>query len=355
MVYTSEKMVNEKMQTAVFMAPQKIELKELEKPIPKNDEVLIKVKACGICTADRRLYSGTKKMGYPLIGGHETSGMVEEISGECSRTELEPGDHVALDLIDRCGKCYYCRRGYENQCLKRLGRRVGEIPLRAGGFAEYIAVPSKEVFKISDKISFEEAALTEPVSCVIHSVHKTHIRSGDTIAIIGAGPMGILHLLIAKKLGSIAIVSDIDEKRREFAKKLGADFVFNPLESNVITFVKEHTNGRGADVVFVTACNKETASQSIEMAGKVATVIFYGASYPPTTISIDPNRLHYDEIILTGSSNRTSKDFSESVTLLNSEHISVKPLISKVLPLKDIEKGFKLESKGSIQRVVVTL
>ena len=348
-------MVNEKMQTAVFIAPQKIELKELEKPIPKNDEVLIKVKACGVCTADRRLYSGTNKIDYPLIGGHETSGIVEEISSGCSRTELKPGDHVALDLIDRCGKCYYCRRGYENQCLKRLGRRIGEVPLRAGGFAEYITVPSKEVFKISDEISFEEAALAEPVSCVIHSVHKAHIRSGDTIVIIGAGPMGILHLLIAKKLGSRAIMSDIDEKRREFAKKLGADLVINPLKSDVITLVKEHTDGRGADVVFVTACNKETASQSIEMAGKVAAVIFYGASYPPTTISIDPNRLHYDEIILTGSSNRTSRDFAESVTLLNSRHISVKPLISRVFPLKDIDEGFKLKPKGSIQRVLVTL
>ena len=355
MVYISENMVNEKMLAAVFMEPQKIELKELRKPIPKNDEVLIKVKACGICTADRRLYSGAMKMGYPLIGGHEASGIVEEVASGCSRTELEPGDHVALDLIDRCGKCYYCRRGYGNQCVKRLERRVEEIPLCAGGFAEYIAVPSKEVLKISDEISFEEAALTEPVSCVIHSVHKAHIRAGDTIAIIGAGTMGILHLLIAKKLGSTAIVSDIDEKRRELAKKLGADFVFNPLEKNAITFVKEHTRGRGADVVFVTVCNKETASQSMEIAGKVAAVIFYGSAHPSTTISIDPNRLHYDEIILTGSNNRTSKDFLEAVALLDSGHISVKPLISKLLPLNEIKKGFKLEPKGSIQRVVITL
>ena len=346
-------MINEAMRAGVLTAPKKIELKKLRKPTPGCGDVLVSVKTCGICTTDRRMYSGQSEVPYPAILGHEVAGVVEKL-GENVVTDINEGDHVVIGHCG-CGECYYCRRGYPNLCQNffRMSKKLdsGEY-LLAGGFADYLLSPSGRIYKIPPDLKFEEASLAEPLSCVLHSVQRANLTFGENVAIIGAGPMGLLHLLVTKKLGSTVVVSESDEKRRGLAEKLGADFTLDPSERDAPTSVQERTDGRGADAVFVAVGGKGAAEQGIAMAGKRGRVVFYGSTHPSTMISVS-SEIHYDEKCLTGSSNATPEEFREAVALLSSRAIDVGPLISKVIRLDDIKAGFETRPKGDIQRIIV--
>jgi L-iditol 2-dehydrogenase len=344
---------NETMKAGVLINLRKIVVKEVAKSKSESRDVLIKVKACGICTTDRRFYSGKSKVTYPVILGHEISGIVEDVDREVS-IDLKPQDHVAIGPAG-CGQCYYCRRGEVGYCSNPFPTRVlasGEH-LLIGGFAEYLSLPSGNIYKIPNKLNFRETAFVEPLSCVIHSIKRANILFGDVVGVIGAGPMGLLHLLLAKKFGATVILSEPDNQRRALAEELGADFTINPSKENLSNFVKKYTEGKGVNAVIIAAPGENAINQGIGMVGKLGRIIFYASNHPPLMVKIPSTKLHYDQVILTGSYNWTKKDFEESILLLSSKAINVIPLISKVISLDDIEKGFKLTPKGNIQRVLV--
>jgi len=176
---------------AAIVEPGKIELVEKELPALGDGEVLIKIKACGICTLEKRLYTGKMKIFYPIIGGHEASGEIID-PGD---THFKEGDRVVMDLLNRCGECHFCRTGHSNHCINQFKGRGGIL----GGFSEYIVIPSKEVYKINKEVPFDYATLTEPLSDCIHSCMQTHLSPEYKVIIIGAGTMGLLHLLIMKR------------------------------------------------------------------------------------------------------------------------------------------------------------
>jgi L-iditol 2-dehydrogenase len=203
---------------------------------------------------------------------------------------------------------------------------------------------------VSDEISFEEAAFAEPLSCVLHSFKRANVSFGDTVFILGGGPMGLLHLMLAKLNGCKVVVSEPDDKRRKLAENIGANMVVNPLDKHACMEIKDLI----PDEVFITVGNKEAVKLGLKVAKKLSTVILYGSFHPSTTIEIS-SEIHYSENTFTGSKSQTAEDFLQTAELLSRRAVDVRPLISKVIPLKAIERGFEIKPEGEIQRVVIRL
>ena len=346
-------MGQELMKAVVITGPKLASLQQIERWSPEPNEILVRCKAAAICTTERRVFSGALPY-YPAIGGHEFTGAIERI-GE-SGSDLKPGDHVAVDAHNRCGHCHYCIKGHDNLCVNVFKpRKDYKYVMIGGGFAEFAALLPSQVVKLPQSVSLEEASLTEPLACCVHSIKKAQLSFGDTIAIVGAGTMGALHLLLAKMLGAKTIVSDIDEARLKLIKDLGANVVMNPEVNDGVEVVKEHTNGRGADVVVVAASARRAGKQGLAMVGRSGRVIYYASLHPPGMLELDWNRIHYGEIMVTGTEGSTKRDFHEAVSLLGSGAINVRPLISKIISLEELPAELETNPAGETQRVVVKL
>jgi len=328
-------------------------LKHIERWSPGPGEVLVRCKAAAVCTTERRVFSGDLPL-YPTIGGHEFAGVIEWVDE--SESDLRSGDPVAIDHVNRCGQCYYCIKGHNNLCVHIYeSRKNSDYVLIGGGFAEYSTPLINQIVKLPEHVDLEEASLIEPLACCIHSIKKAHLAFGDTVAIVGAGTMGAIHVLLARLLGARAIVSDTDEDRLSLVKQLGADLTVNPQLSDPVQVVKDYTEGRGADAVIVAAGSKAAGEQGLAMAGRLGRVVFYSSQYPPGTLDVDWNHLHYKEITLTGTEGKTDRDFREAVKLVANGSITVRPLISRVIPLDELPGELASRPSGQTQRVVVKL
>ncbi|QSQ08073.1 putative zinc-type alcohol dehydrogenase-like protein YjmD [Koleobacter methoxysyntrophicus] len=344
------------MKIAPIIGVKQIEIREVEKPIPKRGEVLVKVKACAICTWEQRLYLGVSKIPLPFVGGHEASGVIEALGEGVDDTEYQVGQKVALRLLDTCGKCYYCRQGRENLCVEigkpnRFEKKAVPGP---GGFGEYLVVSEKQVFKLPEDIPYSHGAFAEPLACVVNSIEKARIELGNDVVVVGAGIMGLLHTILSKKQGARVIVSEVDAHRRRVAEELGADITFNPLEVNPIEKVKDLTEGRGADVVFHTTAIPEVAQQAVQMAGKLGRVIMYGSFHPDAPISLSPNWIHNSEVEIKGAVSPSIENFQKSVRLLSHKTVNPAALVSEEYPLTEIEKAFQQAVKPDTFRIIVT-
>ena len=340
-----------KMKALVFRGPREVAVEEIDRFEPGTNEVIVRVRAAAVCTTERRIYSGELRLPFPIIGGHEVSGVIEW-AGD-NEADLKQGDHVIIDSMHRCGGCYYCVRGYSNHCLNLKTGRKNYLIL-GGGFAEYVVLPRASVFKISPQLSFEEAALCEPVACCSHSLNRAELSRGDVAVIVGAGTMGVIHLLLAKLYGARTIVCDIDEKRLKVARELGAQLVINPAKEDVAALVKKYTEGHGADAVMVTASSKEAGEQAFTMVGCRGRVILYASTYPAATLSLDWNQIHYGEVSVAGTEGKTPEDLRQAALLLSSGVINVKPLISRLIQLEELPDELGRKPAGEIQRAVVT-
>lgn len=343
------------MRAAIFHGAGDIRLEELGRPGPDPSKVLVRVTGTGICTFERRIYAGSQKhIPMPLIAGHEVAGRVEAAP---ENSGFQAGDKVALDLVYRCGRCYYCVRGMDNQCVRlyKEGLTWEGRHVMGGGFGEYVSVDPAKVFKVDESVPDHIAALAEPLGCVLHSFSKTTVGLGDSVAVIGAGTMGSLHVVLARLMGCKVLVSDPDEERLEFVRdRLGAEVTVSPLTGDPVAAAKEMTDGRGADAVFVTAGVAAAAEQAIEMAGKYSTVVLYASTHPPAKISVDWNRIHYNEIRIDGTESRTRDDVRRATQLLPS--LNLEPLVSRQVPLDALPEELKLGvPTGATQRVVVSM
>ena len=337
------------MKSAVLEDAKKIAIKELPKPELQSHKILVRVKYCGICTLEQRLYRGDMKIFYPIVPGHEAAGEVVEI-GEKSGTAFKPGDKVALDMVYRCNVCYHCRTGQSNLCEHRFNRSI--TPL--GGFSEYVLVRPSQVHLIEGDLSLKEAAFTEPVACCIRSLKKIDIKIAEDVLIVGAGPMGLMHLQVARTMGARVFISDINDERLEMAAELGADRVLNPSSEDVEKELKMATGGRGVDACVVTSPAipaLSSAFASIKKGGRVNIYTAYMQEKPE--LPIDLNTLHRSEILVTGTEGRTEIDFQQSARLLSFGRINVKPLISKIVGFDDIEEGIVAASSPDTQRVLL--
>jgi len=324
------------MRAAVLTAPERFELQEVPTPVPARGEVLVKLRYCGICTLEQRLYTGAMKIHYPLIPGHEASGVVAA-SGEGLFSPLPPGMPVALDLVTRCGECYYCRTFQSNLCVYRFqnGRKL------LGGFGEYVAVSAKQVFPLPAGVPLSEAAFAEPVACCIRSLKKAGLALAEDLLVIGAGPMGLMHLMTALCYGARVFVSDPDPDRRAKALELGACLAIDPQAQDLPGLIKGHTDGRGADACVVTSPAHEALKSAVDAVAKNGRINIYTSYNDKPVIPVDANAVHRDQTLITGSEGRTEHDFLQAVRLIAFRKVNVGPLVSSCVSLARITAGMQ--------------
>lgn len=339
---------------AVFVGPKQIRIDNVPIPQPGPRQALVRVRACALCSWEQRVYSGEEKL-YPLAGGHEVSGDLAQV-GHQVYTDAQIGDRVMAALLIRCGYCESCRRGMDNICDNaRKPFRDTDVPGPAG-LAEYVLLEDYQLYKANTATPFEEIALAEPLACVTRSVRKSRIERADTAVVVGAGIMGVLHLVLLKQIGTRVIVSEPNEARAAFASKMGADAVIDPMEEPFVEKVKAVTGGRGADVIYCAVSIASVVEQAVEAVAKGGRVHVYSSVHPRgTKISIDPNPFHSNEIILTGTLSQDKKDVLQAVRMISHGLIDLRPFISLALPFEKLEEALQRAMQPDTYRVVVTM
>ncbi|MCQ1531345.1 zinc-dependent alcohol dehydrogenase [Lutispora saccharofermentans] len=342
--------MGEKYKVAILTGVGQAEITEKELRQPQGHQVLVKVDSCAICTLEQRMYNGVMKR-YPFAGGHEASGTVVAV-GEFVKS-LRKGDKVAARLLTSCGECYFCRSGHENQCVISFMANVHEGVGGPGGFAEYMMLDAKKLYKVADDLDLTHAALAEPLACCVHSINNANIGLGEDVVVIGVGIMGAFHIKLAKLRGARVIACEVEEERLEVAKKMGADLLINSKKVNAVDKVKELTEERGADVVFCTAALTKLAEESIQIVSKAGRVIMYSSFHPDNPIDLSVNKVHSSEMNITGAVNANTRDFLAATRLLSSHMVDPSILISETVPLEKLDYAFKRAIDPKTYRIVI--
>ncbi len=342
------------MKAAVVEDVKTVTVKEVNKPEPAPGEVLIRIEYCLLCTWEQRIYSGLSGVGLPFIPGHEASGIIERIPDE-TVTGFKVGDKVAFKTLDHCGHCSYCYQGLDNQCTGKAKKRLYKGIPGSGGLAQYITLQVERVFSIFNDISLKDAAFTEPLSCCIHSVKRSGINLGDTVVIFGAGIMGQIHGILALLQGARTVIIEPVEARRSLARKLGAHICIDPFQEDVVETVKELTRGEGADVVFITTNMPDLVVTGLSVVRKTGRIVLYGSFHPNRELPMDPNSVHYSEVVITGSSGPATSDFLQASRMLSYGIVPTKDFIYDIFSLEEIDEAFKAALLPDSYRAVVKL
>lgn len=335
------------MKAAVFYGEKDISTEELPLPEIKDDEVLVQIKACGICGTDVHIYNGDEgaaKTPSGTVLGHEFSGVVVKAGAKADGVSV--GDRVCVDPNKLCNSCYYCKSGIGHFCENMVG--IGTTV--NGGFAEYCAVPVSQVYKFPETASFEEAAMTEPVACCLHGIDMCDISAGDTVLIIGGGMIGLIMLQLARLRGAAKLIMvEPIEAKRGMAAKLGADLCIDPFNEDVLD-VLERENIKRVNTVIECVGSPKTMSQAISYAGRKSTVMFFGLTAPDAEIGIKPFEIFKKEIVIKSSfiNPYTQK---RALDLICTGRIDVKSLIAKragIEELGEILENPALRSEGKV-------
>ncbi len=303
------------MKACVFHAPGEVSVVDMPPPEPGHGEILLRIGATGLCHSDVRVYKGEKYAKPGVVPGHETAGVVVGIGGGVKG--FAEGDKVALCPIIACGICEFCRAGKRNRCPSRLTLGYDEN----GGMAEYMVVPNSiirmgHVFHLPEGLSLSLASLLEPTSCVLNSLELLGVGAGTLLLLIGGGPMGLLHLVLAQQLGAMVVVSEPDEGRRSWARKLGAFETIDPMAQDTAAVIKEISDGAGADVTIVTAGISAAAATALGTVKRQGNIGLFAGFPPKSVVELDPNVIHYNEIVLTGSQNANIDQYRRTLEML---------------------------------------
>lgn len=324
------------MRAAVLEGPRHMVIRSVPEPRAREGEVVVRVRTCGICGSDLYLYE--KGFGsLHRIMGHEFSGDI--VSAGEGVEGWKAGDRVAIEPTMPCGRCPPCLRQRRNLCssLKFTGIE------RDGGFAEYVAVPAYQLHRIPDKMTYEQAALAEPMAVALHAVSRGDIQRGDRVAVLGAGPIGLLVMEWARAAGAGRIIAtEVAESRIATARKL-SDEILNPVHEDVVEKIRESTDGLGPDVVFECTGSSTAEVQSMMLAKKGGRVVLVGAPHGETSV---PLGLFLGEITVTGAFAYASleglSEFAMCLDSLESGKMDVSKIPTTTIPLEDIvEMGFQ--------------
>lgn len=338
----------------VITGADRIVFEELPIPEVGPTQVLIRMRASALCTWEQRTFSGVDTGSVPLAGGHEYAGYVEAIGQRVQVPGLAVGDLVAASGLPRCGQCYSCRHRMDNLCDNARAARTPGQTFGPAGLGEYNLLEGHQIFKVGPLATPEEAALTEPLACVLHDMKRHPVQPNDVVVIIGAGIMGLLHLVVARRTPCFVIVSEPERVRREKALELGAHAVIDPSTEDYGARVKELSNGRGANVTYVAIGAPRAIEGAVAAAAKRGMVSVYASVHPSTeTITVSPNTLHNREVLLSGSYSQERDDFMNSAELIGRREIDLRPLISKTFPLSRLVDAFESAIRKDAYRVLV--
>jgi L-iditol 2-dehydrogenase len=342
------------MQAGVLRNVNDLSFMSVADPELKKGDLLLKVKAATVCGTDIRILRGKKTAGirYPSILGHEFSGEVVDTGGN---KQFSVGQAVAVCPQFACGHCDYCKRGAENLCtnMTAMGYEID------GAFAEYVRIPasgvvSGNVFTLPDGLSFETAALAEPLACVMNGQERVSVAIGDTVVVLGAGPIGILHIKLARFAGARKIiVSEPSEVRRHAALREGADLAVDPTKEDLSTIVKDATSGLGADVAIAAIGVPSLANDAIHMVRNRGRVSLFAGFNKGMQAELDVNAIHYNELIVTGAFGLTRLLFERSLNLIATGRLKLDSLLTHRFKLAEIETAIKVAEQGSAIKVVI--
>ena len=326
-----------------------IRLEESARPEIGPDDMLVRTRACGICSGDIMPWYLKRKA--PVVLGHEPVGVVEEV-GSAVRG-FRPGERVFVHHHAPCFKCAACRRGHYVHCATWRQSKI-----TPGGMAEYFAVGpanQRDSFKLPDQVSDLDGVLIEPAACVVKSVNRSGLKPGETILIIGLGIMGMMHVRIARNRGAGLIIgADLFERRAARARELGADHTIAVRGDDLAERVREITNGAMADVVIVGPGSAKALGTGIAAAGRGATVVQFTSTPPDEEMTIKPHDLYFDEVRLIPSYSCGPEDTREAMNLVERGIISASDLVTHQFPLAQINQAFAAAQQPEALKVVVT-
>lgn len=338
------------MKVAVYYSNSDIRIKEI--PIPKigDKEILVKVMASGICGSD--VMEWYRKPKAPFVPGHEVAGIVVEVGKEVKN--YKPGDRVVLSHHVPCNKCHYCKLGLHTVC-----ETLRTTNFDPGGFSEYIRQPEinmeNGVFLMPENMTFEEGVFVEPLACVLRGQRIAGVCEGKSVLVIGSGISGLLHIKLAKVTsGGPVFASDISDYKLDFALKCGADYAFHAKELTPEA-IKKKNGGLMPDVVILSTGAPSAFLQAVECTGPGGTLLIFATPPPNEIFQIDLNRIFWrTERKFVSSYGGSPYDYASALSLIAEGKVEVKSLITHILPLNEIAKGFKLveEGKNSVKVII---
>ncbi|SDY40276.1 zinc-dependent dehydrogenase [Eubacterium barkeri] len=344
------------MKAAYFYGVEDVRVEDVPIPEIKSDEILIQVKASAICGTDLRIYKGGHfkiPAGSKRVLGHEVAGII----AKCGKnvTDYTIGMRISLPPNVGCGTCPMCLKGLNNMCSNYEAFGISYD----GGFQEYMRVPAEairqgNVIPIPDSMSFEEAAVAEPLSCTYHSYRALKTKPGDTVLIIGAGPIGACHVMINKLAGATKIiVADISDARLSEIKRYGADYTINSDKKDLKDFIFEQTAGVGADIV-ITACSVPSIQTlALEVAAPLGRVNFFGGMPSgKEMVTLNTNLIHYKELTVLGTTGSSLDDFNESLSIAASGKIHIGDLVTARFSIESANEAFAHAVSGKGMKTV---
>jgi L-iditol 2-dehydrogenase len=339
-----------KMRATKLMGPMDLSIETL--PIPEITEgsVLLGISAVGVCPSGLKMLKDPSRIDevfwdIPGFPGHETAAEVVEVGPGVEG--LVPGDHVVPTGPPACGQCHFCRRGQLRFCKEKDFSKIENM-----SFADYMLCDAASLLPIAEGLGDEEACFAEPLACCVASVEKCSVRAGDTVIVVGAGTMGLLHVQILRSLGARPIVIEPNKNRRTFALEMGANLSLHP-DPRAKDQIKEMTHGRGADAVIVTVGAAEAIQSAFDLVGPGGTLMFFAGTWPPTSVNLDPNLIHYQQMNVTGTVGTTAYDFERALALMAHGSVDVKPLISGRYPLQEIIQAHRASEELSTYKILV--
>jgi len=341
------------MKAALMYGSGDIRVEEISKPECPKGGLILKVVAVGLCGSDiRNMTTDSRKGKYPHVFGHETVGIVEKVDE--AQNKYKVGDRLYVYPEAHCLHCEYCRSGHNELCDAPV-----DVLSKQGSFADYIAISAEQIardaiFPIPDGVDYQSASLGEPLSSVYACQENINIGLGDTVVIIGAGPIGCFHSQLAKLRGAKKVIMiEINNNRLRMARDFGVDEVINSTEENPIEAVKRYTDGNGADKVISANPSTMAQSQSVFMVKKGGTVVFFGGVPKGELTEINSNYIHYNGIWIYGHYGANSMQVQKSFELAISDRFPTDKFITHVLPLSEINKGIALMKTGEAIKVVI--
>ncbi len=345
------------MKAVYLIGPKKVELREVPEPSAPDGGLVLDVKACGICGSDlRRWKEGPRPGADGVIPGHEAAGVVVKVGR--GLTQYAVGDHLAIAPDVHCGRCYYCRRGLYNLCDEL--RFVGVHPELSGGLAERLVLTEEIltngiVHPMPEGMSFIEGSLAEPSCSVVACHQRAGTSPGDTVVVMGAGPIGCLHIVLAQARGACVVVSEPSASRRKLAERFGPRAIIDPTSESLAARVREMTTGVGPDIVICANSVAQTQTVAVEIVRKRGKVILFGGLPKASPmVTLDGNRIHYGEIEVLGAFSYHPTMHELALDLIHRKVIRADLVVTHTFGLDEIDKAFEAAVAGEALKVVVT-
>jgi len=351
------------MKAAVLEGPNRINVRDIPMRTCKDDEVLVEVKACGICGSDLKYYRGENPWALHTLGrhvdnppnmvlGHEFCGVVTDAGRAVDRSLL--GKRVFVEPFNTCGRCEFCRTGRYNLCrqTRHIGHGAGWEPMDffPGGMADYCPAWATHVYELPDTISDEEATFLDPLAVAVHAVSVSRLKAGQSVLVLGSGPVGLLIAQVAKASGAFPVMcTDLFDKALEVARTVGVDRPIDVRETNLVPLLLAETQNRGVDVIFDTVGSAETQEQALRLlanSGTLVNLVSHTDTLPYRLMDIS------GEKHITGSSNNLYGDVLIAISLLASGRVQVQPLITHRVALADVSQGFELLLDRALSRAL---